>query len=290
MLAVLSLLPAGVSAGRDSLQARIEAIIAHAGGSVGVAVLGPDPADTLFINGDRRFPMQSVVKFPLGLAVLQRVDRGELSLTQPLHLTAQDLLPDTWSPLRERHPSRDVTLPLADVLAATVSESDNNGCDVLFRLLGGPAAVQKSIRDLGIQDIAILSTEAEMHADDKLQFENWSTPRAMARFLAAFTRGTVLSDSGTAWLRDQMVRSPTGPRRLNGGLPPGTVVAHKTGSSGEDERGIASATNDAGIVVLPDGREVIIVVFITASPDDERARDAVIAGISRAVWDHINQP
>lgn len=290
LLCALALLPADLGAGQDSLHAKLEGIIARAGGRVGVAVLGPGPADSLFVNGDTCFPMQSVYKFPLGLAVLQRVDRGELSLTQPIHLRAEDLLPDTWSPLRERHPSRNVTLPLADVLAATVSESDNNGCDVLFRLLGGPAAVQKSIRDLGIQHIAIRSTEAEMHADDMLQFQNCSTPRAMAHLLAAFAHGSILSEPATAWLRDQMVRSPTGPRRLKGGLPAGTIVAHKTGSSGEDERGIAAATNDAGIVVLPDGREVVVVVFITGSPDDERARDAVIAGVARTVWETHVQP
>lgn len=290
LLCVLALLPPALSAGQDSLCAKLEAIIERAGGHVGVAVLGPDPADSLFINGEDCFPMQSVYKFPLGLAVLQRVDRGELTLTQPIHMTKEDLRPDTWSPLRDRHPSRDVTLPLAEVLAATVSESDNNGCDVLFRLLGGPPAVQQALHALGVQDITILSTEAEMHADENLQYKNWSTPRAMAHVLAAFASGSILSGPSTTWLRDQMARSPTGPRRLKGGLPEGTVVAHKTGSSGEDERGIAPATNDAGIVVLPDGREVVIVVFITASPDDDRVRDAVIAGIARAVWDTHVQP
>jgi beta-lactamase class A len=264
---------------------RIERIIDRAAGKVGVAVVGPENPDTLMFNGDDRFPMQSVYKFPLGLALLREVDRGTLSLDQPVHLTERDLLPDTWSPLRERYPAGDVTITLGEILAATVSESDNNGCDILFRLLGGPDAVQREIHGLGITDISIVSMEREMHADDSLQYRNWSTPRGMARLLSACFRDSVLSQKSSAHLWKLMAQSPTGPRRLRGQLPAGTVVAHKTGSSGTDERGIASATNDVGIIVLPDGRKVVVVVFITGSADSEAARDQVIAEIAKSVWD-----
>jgi beta-lactamase class A len=81
-----------------------------------------------------------------------------------------------------------------------------------------------------------------------------------------------------------LIETTTGPRRIRGDLPPGTVVAHKTGSSGT-ERGVAAATNDLGIVTLPDGRHLAIAVFLTDSRADDAARDRTIARVARTAWE-----
>jgi beta-lactamase class A len=78
------------------------------------------------------------------------------------------------------------------------------------------------------------------------------------------------------------------PGRLKGLLPEGTIVAHKTGSSGKNESGLAAATNDVGIVTLPNGKHFIIVVFVSDSKADDKTRDNIIAEITRAVWDKYN--
>jgi beta-lactamase class A len=82
-----------------------------------------------------------------------------------------------------------------------------------------------------------------------------------------------------------MVETPTGPDRIKGLLPKETVVAHKTGTSGTNDQGIAAATNDAGIVTLPNGEHFAIVVYVANSPADAKTREATIARITRAVWD-----
>ena len=83
-----------------------------------------------------------------------------------------------------------------------------------------------------------------------------------------------------------MSESSTGPQRLKGLLPAGTVVAHKTGSSWT-ENGITAATNDIGIVTLPNGRHLAIAVFVSDSPADQATREGVIAKIARAVWERF---
>jgi len=82
-----------------------------------------------------------------------------------------------------------------------------------------------------------------------------------------------------------MASSGTGLKRIKGLLPAGTVVAHKTGSSGTNDAGVAAATNDVGIIAFPDGRAVALVVFVSDSGASEEERDGVIAAIARAVWD-----
>lgn len=65
---------------------------------------------------------------------------------------------------------------MAEILRYTVAQSDNNGCDILLGLLGGPATVNDFIHGLGIKDMAIRYDEARMQRDWQAQFANWSTP------------------------------------------------------------------------------------------------------------------
>ena len=272
----------------DSLRIKIESIVNGASGKVGVSILGFEPYDTLTINGSGKFPMQSVFKFPLALAILNQVDKGRFSLEQKIHLNKDNLLPETWSPLREKYPDGGVDITLDELLTATVSQSDNNGCDILFRLIGGTKKVEQYIHSLGIKDIAIVATEAEMHIDWQIQYHNWSSPTAMNQLLYKFFYGKILSQKSRDYLNQVMVKTTTSPDRLKGLLPKGTIVAHKTGSSGENENGLAAATNDIGIVTLPDGKRFIISVFVSDSMADEKTRNKISAEIVKAVWDNYN--
>jgi beta-lactamase class A len=270
----------------DSLKTKIEHFADSAEGKVGVAILDVENYDTLTINGSSKFPMQSVFKFPLALAILDHVDKGIFSLEQKIHLNKEDLLAGTWSPLRDKYPEGNVDVTLDELLTLTVSQSDNNGCDILFRLIGGVEKVEQYVHQLGIRDIAIVANEAEMHRDWQVQYRNWSSPAAMAQLLHKFFYSKILTEKSRGYLYQIMVKTNTNPRRLKGMLPEGTIVAHKTGSSGENENGLAAATNDVGIITLPNGKHIIITVFVSDSRADEKTRNSIIAKIAKAVWDN----
>jgi pectinesterase len=272
----------------DSLKTKIVDIVRGANGKVGLSVIGSENFDTLTINGSDKFPMQSVFKFPLALAILNQVDNGIFSLEQKIHLSKKDLQPDTWSPLRKKYPDSDVDITLDELLSTTVSQSDNNGCDKLFSLIGGTEKVENYIHELGIKDIAIAYTEEEMHRDWHIQYRNWCTPSAMAQLLYKFFYGKILSEKSREYLYQVMIKTSTSPGRLKGLLPEGTIVAHKSGSSGENKDGLAAATNDVGIITLPNGKYFIIAVFVSDSNADENARDNIIAEITKVVWDNYN--
>jgi beta-lactamase class A len=59
---------------------------------------------------------------------------------------------------------------------------------------------------------------------------------------------------------------------------------HKTGSSGT-VNGMTAATNDIGLITLPDGRRLAIAVFVTDSSAEDATRDGVIARIAKAAYD-----
>ena len=177
--------------------------------------------------------------------------------------------------------------------------------------MGGPEAVTKMLRGIGITDqrvdryVSELLTDfdpvpeedncttvasaayakdptlAAIQSDRNLDFEkdprDHSTPKAMLELLLAIDSGKVLSKKSREFLLATMSRTRTGAGRLKGLLPKGTPVA-RTGTIG----GVA---NDVGFVTLPDGRRFAIVVFTKSSTTSDADRDRAIAEVSRTLYD-----
>lgn len=269
----------------DKLQDKMETIINGQKADVGVSVFFLEEGKSVSVNGDKHYPMQSVYKFHLALAVLDQVDKGNLKLDQGIFVKKSDLLPNTWSPLRDKYPNGSVTLPLSEIIRVTVAESDNNGCDILFRLVGGTNKVHEYIGKLGIKDCAIVGTEEEMHKDEEMQFKNWTTPNAANALMEKFCKGKVIEKITTDFLMKTMEGTVSGPNKIKGLLPVGTIVAHKTGNSGINKAGVMAASNDIGIVTLPNGNKMLVSIFLSMSKDNEQKIDQIIAQIAKAAWD-----
>ena len=85
-----------------------------------------------------------------------------------------------------------------------------------------------------------------------------------------------------------MTETATGSNKLKGLLPSNTVVGHKTGSSDRNLKGVKMADNDAGVVIMPGGKEVLYRCLrngLRVKTDEENA--AIIAHISRMVYDEM---
>jgi beta-lactamase class A len=286
-LLLLTLLSFQNFAQTNQLKNQIEKIISAKKAEVGVAVYGIENKFELTVNNEKHYPMQSVFKFHLALAVLKEVDNGRLDLAQKIYVKKSDLLPDTWSPLRDAYPNGEVDLPLSEIIQYTISRSDNNGCDILFKLIGGPKIVNDYIHGLGIENVSIQANEEEMHKDWNVQFSNWTTPKAATDLLVLSYTGNILSKHSYDFLWKCMIETSTGPNKIKGNLPEGTPVAHKTGLSGKDDNGITAASNDIGIVTLPNGEHFAISVFVTNSPEEEKINEKIIAEITKAFWDYF---
>jgi beta-lactamase class A len=268
----------------NKLRDRIEQISHAAQGRVGVTATVLETGESVTLNGNQRFPMQSVYKFPIAMAVLAQVDQGNLKLDQKIRVETSDFVSDLQhSPIRDENP-QGTELSLAELLKYMVSESDGTACDVLLRLIGGPEVVTQYLRDLDVNNIVVANTEKEIGQDKAVQYRNYATPDAAVVLLRAFHKGKGLSESSQALLRRWMIETSTGPKRIKGLLPDGTVVAHKTGTS-STVNGVTAATNDVGLVTLQNGRHLAIAVFVSDSQATDTTREEVIAKVARAAWD-----
>jgi beta-lactamase class A len=266
------------------LRDQLAQIASEARGRVGVAAMVLETGDTVSLNPRDHFPMQSVYKLPIGMAVMKQVDDGKVRLDQRVQVTKDDYVgKGSYNPVRDRYPDG-AELTVNELMEWMLLASDGSASDVLMKLAGGPDAVNAHLKELKITGIVVLDAEKEMAQDHSLQYRNWATPQAGVALLRALYEKRGLSDASQSLLMKLMSESNTGPKRLKGLLPAGTVVAHKTGSSWT-ENGITAATNDIGIVTLLNGKHLAIAVFVSDSPADQATREGVIAKVARAVWD-----
>jgi beta-lactamase class A len=262
----------------------LESIAAEAEGKVGVCAQLLETGESIALNAAHHFPMQSVYKAPIAMAVLHMVDEGRLKLDQQCEVKESDMITEQQhSPIRDAHP-RGTTMSVRELLRYAVSESDGTASDVLLRLVGGPTAVMTFLDAIGVNEMIVATTEMEMGQDDSAQYRSWATPCGAVEFLRALHDGCSISAESRNVLLGLMTDTETGQNRIKGQLPKGTLVAHKTGSSGT-VNAIAAATNDIGIVTLPDGRHIALAVFVSDSRASYDKREKVIAWIARMVWD-----
>lgn len=278
-----------VFAQQTALDKKINGILKNKNATVGISVLGLDSNFTYSKNAEKKLPMQSVFKFHIAATVLDFVDKGKLSLDQKIMLTPQNLLKNTWSPLREKYGEGGIEVTLAEVLEATVAKSDNNGCDIMLNLLGGTEPVQKFIDSKGIKGFQIKFSEAQMHQDWNAQYENYSTMNSATTLLKKFYDGKLLSKKSTDYLMKVMLTTSTGVKKLIEQLPKNTPVARKTGSSGKNDAGLTGAENEIAIVTLPNGKHYAIAVFVSNSMESEETNCKIVSDISKVVWDNFNK-
>jgi beta-lactamase class A len=292
--------------------ARIEPL---SGGTLGIAATHIESGRTVFYKADEQYPLASTYKVPIAVQALTLVEQGKLDLDKLVVWDTTDLHLGSEAFLLFRKPG--FALSVRNMLETMLILSENNSTDWMLKLAGGGEAVTQRLRSAGINDVRVDRPTAEIIAnpygitdiwtDGKFSRAKWEaqfaklsqarqdssayyyaadprdqgSPRGMMTLMLKIWKSELLKKETSAYLLDIMYRCETGKARIKGILPPGTRVAHKTGT-------YAGTTNDVGIIDLPDGSHVAIAAYVKKSakvsgPDLE----AAIAQASRAVYDYF---
>ena len=298
----------------ERLQAQVSRLAKITDGVVGMSALHVESNRRFAFHGDDRFPMASSFKIPIAVQLLSRVDRGEVRLDQMVDLEPHDLHPGSGT-LTALFNKPGVSLSVRNLTELMLLISDNSATDIVLRLAGGPEAVTAKMRELGITGIDVnrptanliadwvgatlppekewstesfhkafeaVTPEQQKQAHDRFNHDARDTaqPDAMAALLEKIYHRQLHKPDSAALLLDILYRCQTGEARIKGILPPGTEVAHKTGS-------IGGTVNDVGIINLPDDAgHVILALFVKEGSKSENSERA-IAQISRAVYDYF---
>lgn len=292
-LIMLSIAFTGCSgkASTGPLQKELDEYVIDKDARIGIAVI-IDDKDTVGVNIDQKFPMFSVYKFPIALALAERYRNENIGLDHKYNLGLSDLKPDTYSPMIDKYLSTDtliagpISISMLDLLAYSLQQSDNNASDIILKEAGGAEAVQEYIDGLGAKNISIVSSEAEMYEDKSLCYSNTSTPLAMCELLNKFDNE--LNDSISLSIKRLMESCSTGADRLSSAFTStDVVIGHKTGTGFMSADGRIMALNDCGYVHLPDGHRYVVSVFISDAGYDPESATKIIADISGIVYRHV---
>ena len=287
ILLVLCLLPLLPALSGTPLEQSLRRAIASVRGTVGIAVI-TDEGDTLTLNNGEPYPLMSVMKLHQAIYVAHWLSGQGLDMDYEVTVEPSDLKPDTYSPLRDRHPEGGFKMRIGDLLAYTLQLSDNNACDLLFRLMGGPRATDAHIRERWHgRRFAIAATEDDMHRDPSLCPANHSTPLETAQLIHRLFADT-LPNPNLQHVRRLLLDCRTGLQRIPAGIPdPDVQIAHKTGTSDRDASGRWTALNDVAHVRLPDGRGYSLAVFIKDSFEDMEENERIMAQVSALVYEAL---
>ena len=285
-------------------------------GRVGIAVSSIDDGWSTGWKAEELYPQQSVSKLWVAITALDARDRGKVKLDDPVTLTRDDLTLFHQPIADEVLKTGSFTTTLGDLMLREITQSDNTANDKLMRTVGGPQAVRAMIARKHLGSIRFADGERAMQS--RIAGLTWSqdysignkffevrdalpmnirqtafdryvanpydgaAPSAIVSALARLKRGELLSPASTERLLTIMSETHTGPNRLKGGLAPGWVLNHKTGT-GQVLGGKQAGYNDVGILTAPDGKSYAVAVMIKLTSTPLPVRMALMNDVVRSV-------
>lgn len=255
---------------------------------IGIAVI-INGNDTVSVNGERDFPMMSVSKFPLALTIAHWIDAHGMSLNDSITFSEAALHENTYSPMLKKYGKSRNIMSIRELLEWSLVDSDNNAADILLNYIGGTSGATSIMRQIGLSDdIVIGASEDDMHRDPYLSYLNRTTPLAMAQLFDRFNSEIRKMSQTYSDISAMLEQCHTGIDRLAEPLLTTNVtIGHKTGTGFPTPEGRISAINDCGYVNMPNGMRYSIAVFVADSGYDMAATSAIIADISKIVWEEM---
>jgi beta-lactamase class A len=268
--------PATVEA---AAHARVEDLVAKSGAEVAIAFRTLDGRQEWFVRVDEPFHAASTMKVPVMIELFRQADAGLLSLDGPVTVVNEFKSLADGSPFSLGADS-DSEADLYQTVGQTRTYREL--CDLMIDVSSN-LATNNLIERLGVENIRA-TTEAlgaggmvvRRGVEDNVAYRagmnNTTTARALLVLLEAIATGKAVSPDASRQMVAVLERQHFSDG-IPAGLPPGTVVAHKTGS-------ITRIQHDAAIVF---GDRPYVLVVLVRGIDDEKQGNALIADIARAI-------
>jgi beta-lactamase class A len=243
------------------LEASIQRTTRSVNATWGIYVKSLETGEEVAVDADRQMETMSTIKIPLMVEVLEQVRAGRLRLTETYTFVQEDSQPGTGT-IQRLDPGAVMTVK--DLVTLMIIVSDNTATEVLYRMVGGPGAVNARMDALGLGKTRAMNvpsrwfpalrsapTTEQFYREGKHPF-GLSTPREMGRLLEMMERGTLVDKPSSELMlrimRGQLYRTRI-PRFVTG-----YTIPHKTGDF------LPYVGDDVGMLEAP-GRTIILSVF-----------------------------
>ncbi len=232
-----------------ALQADVEQAIQGFEGVVGVYARRLDEPGEVAIRADETFPTASLVKVPILLGMLDRIEKREISWTEPLTFTSERRY--SGGDLLGRFAEGETT-KLAELIFLMESKSDNSASLWCQELAGGGAAINAWLDAKGWKATRVNSRTPGREKERELWGWGQTTPREMAGLLVAIRERRAVSCDADAYADRALGRTFLVDESLSS-IPPSVHVISKQGA-------VNASRSEVLLVSAPSGPFVLCVV------------------------------
>jgi len=237
--------PAPARASTAELVQQLDGLISSFPGGAGIWVADPTLATPLFVHDpDEQVLAASLYKLGVLAEVERRVDAGDLHYGDVITIQPEDITTDG------SFEDAGTELTLDEALEAMITISDNGSALALWRIVGG-ANIDATLEKAGVKNFHVAFDDTE---------DNWVTARSVGTFFTLLAKRQLISAAASDRMLARLERQQISDR-LPAQLPPGVVVAHKTGN-------LSGITHDAGIIFTKTGPRVVVGLTWDALDDD----------------------
>jgi beta-lactamase class A len=246
-----------------------------------------ESGDEIAIDADRQMETMSTIKIPLMIEAFEQIKAGKFKLTDKYTFVEADSQPGTGTIQRLDYGA---VMTVKDLITMMIIVSDNTATEVLYRMVGGPDAVNARMQTLGLKTTRAMNvpstwfpalraapTTEQFYRDGRSPF-GFSTPREMGRLLEMMERGTLVdkasSDLMLQIMRGQLYRTRI-PRYLTG-----YRIPHKTGDF------LPFVGDDVGMLEAQ-GRTVVLSIFTGDHFGSGETLENAIGLVAKEVGDYF---
>jgi len=243
---------------------QLDGLIGSFPGGAGIWIADPAIATPLFTHDpEEQIITASLYKLGVLAEAERRVDAGELHYTDVITIEPEDVTADG------SFEGAGTRLTLDEALEAMITISDNGSALALWHILGGEN-IDATLQKAGVTDFHVAYDESE---------NNWATPHAIGTFFTLLAKKQLISAAASGRMLARLERQQINDR-LPAQLPPGVVIAHKTGNLG-------GVIHDAGIIYTKTGPRIVVVMTWDALDEDAAN---LIASIGSLVYSANLEP
>jgi beta-lactamase class A len=269
------------SASSTSLENQLRQLIVSSGAEVAIAYRTVDGRTELFLDADKSFHAASTMKVPVMIELFRQAQKGGLSLDEPLTIRNEFHSIVDGSPyhLSEGDDSDSAvyaavgkTLTLRELCELMITVSSNFAANLLIDRLG-VENIRKTVAALGADGMDVLRGVEDQKAFDK-GLNNATTARGLLVLLDRIAHRDAVDANADGEMIEILKRQKFNDA-IPAGVPPGTPVAHKTGS-------ITRIHHDAAIVFAP---RPYVLVLLVRGIDDQKKSATLMADLSRVIYE-----
>jgi beta-lactamase class A len=223
---LVSLVPAQAQKVNKKLQHQLEVMTAGFKGDVGVYVKDLNTGKVASIDADSIFPTASMVKVPILIGMMDKINKGELTYHQ--ELTYKDSLFYAGSDLLASLKNNE-KVELSKVMMLMLTTSDNTASLWLQSLAGTGTRINQILDSIGFTATRVNSRTPGREANREQFGWGQTSPKEMASFFEQLANRTLLDAASSEKMLRLLGRNYWDEEALSQ-IPPDVFVASKNGA------------------------------------------------------------